>query len=219
MSPQPHEGPAEEGLSSAILRLAGDPDRIDQLRPMLSGFSHRWRNTLNGIKLALYLFRRDPGGEVPQCWSDLERTYEEVERFFDRLQAIYRPVSLTMVRSRVGQLISDRIPSWRSLFLPKGRAIRLDPPSEDLPGDFDPIRLGSSLDAFVAWRAEAGEEGCNSRLGWRTSDGFFELAWNESRSSIGTIPGNLQGEQRHDTKVGEELDPLALPLLARTVVA
>ena len=33
MSPQPHEGPAEEGLSSSFLRIVHDPEQVEGLRP------------------------------------------------------------------------------------------------------------------------------------------------------------------------------------------
>ncbi len=35
--------------------------------------------------------------------------------------------------------------------------------------------LGLGLDAFVAWRAEAGHADWQARLSWRIADGFFEV--------------------------------------------
>jgi hypothetical protein len=219
MSPQPHEGPAEEGLSDSLLRLVADSDRLDQLRRLLSGFSHRYRNSLNGLKIALYLCRRDPAGPLPACWAELDRTYQELESLFDRLQAIYRPMSLTMVRCPLGQLIAGRLESWRSWFRADGRSLCINGPVNDSPGDFDPMHLGMGLDAFAAWRAAAGDVGCDSLLGWQARQGWFEVWWNEVRSAEGTDPRQCtdMDSSRKDRATSSDL--LALPLLARIVHA
>src|SRR5438105_14477240 len=104
MRPQPHEGPAEEERSASMLPVVDDLERIDGLRRMLSRYSHRCRNLLNGIKMSLYLFRRDVKEPMPARWNELERGYQEIERLFCHLQAIYRPMTVTMVRYPLGQL-------------------------------------------------------------------------------------------------------------------
>ena len=123
---------------------------------MLSSFNHRCRNSLNGIKMSLYLFKREVGGPMPGSLGELERSYQQLEVLFDRLQVIYRPLSLTLVRSPLGRFFDERLPSWRSCFSRRGRTLDLARPADDLPGDFDPMYLGLGLDAFVAWRAESG---------------------------------------------------------------
>jgi hypothetical protein len=219
MSPQPQEGPAEGGHSSSVLRSVDDPARIDRLRLLLSGFNHRCRNSLNGIKMSLYLSKREWDGPTPPCWLELERTYQEIERLFDRLQVIYRPLSVTMVRSPLGQLVAERLPSWRSLFAPNGRTLEVDPPRQEVSGDFDPMHLGLGLDAFVAWRADNSSAMGNPRLSWRIDADFFEIAWREGSSHS---PCNYP---ERETRLTDETSPpcgvdcLALPLLARIVSA
>ena len=181
MSPQPHEGPAEQGPSSSTLGLEDDPEGLDHLRQMLGRFNHRCRNSLNGIKMGLYLFKREGEGPMHRCWIELAQIYEEIERMFDRLQVIYRPLSVTMVRSPLGLLVTERLPSWRSSFSRKGRTLDIDRPNQDDSGDFDPMYLGLGLDAFIAWRAEAGHPKWQSCLSWRIADGCFEVSWDEVR--------------------------------------
>src|SRR5262249_50972723 len=94
MSARPHEGPAEEGLSSSLLQIVHDPERVDRLRTALSVFCHRCRNSLNGIKMSLYLFRREARGAVPDSCVDLEAIYQQIVNLFDHLQSIYRPMAI-----------------------------------------------------------------------------------------------------------------------------
>jgi hypothetical protein len=219
MSPQPHEGPAEEGLSSSMLPVVSRPEQIECLRRMLSGFSHRCRNSLNGIKMSLYLFRRELKAPTPGCWKELEQMYLEIERFFDHLQTIYRPMALTMVRSPLGQLVADHEPDWRSWFQSSGRTLQVEPPRQDLPGDFDPIHLGMGLDAVVAWRAEARGVRHHPRLSWRIGDGFFEVCWDEAVTSCRPARPARGTGQSQGGRVSRRVDLLALPLLARIVAA
>ena len=74
MSPQPHDGPAEEGLSSFdSLRRSRIRRGSTTSGEMLSSFNHRCRNSLNGIKMSLYLFKREVGrtdaGTPGTSWS------------------------------------------------------------------------------------------------------------------------------------------------------
>jgi signal transduction histidine kinase len=173
MSPQPHAQPAEEGLSCSTFPAVDDPERIGHVREMLSSFNHRCRNSLNGIKMSLYLFKRERAGPIPGCLGELERSYQQLEVLFDRLQVIYRPLTLTLVRSPLGRFFDERLPFWRSSFSLRGLTLDLDRPADDLPGDFDPMYLGLGLDAFVAWRAEAGQPNGKPVLSWRIVDGSF----------------------------------------------
>jgi len=219
MSPQPHEGPAEEGLSTSILRLIDNPERIEHLRQMLSSFNHRCRNSLNGIKMSLYLCKHEVNGPKPRCWFELERTYQELERLLDRLQVISRPLPLTVVRSPLGRLVDERLPSWRSWFNVRGRTIQVDAPGDDPPGDFDPMYLGLGFDAFVAWRAEAAHADWQTLLRWRISDGFFELSWEEACLENGPPAHDGEISQIQGSSPNGGVDSLALPLLARIVSA
>jgi hypothetical protein len=221
MSPRPHEGPAEEGLSSSFLGVVHDPERVDSLRTLLSGFCHRCRNSLNGIKMSLYLFRREARGAVPDCWGDLESIYRQVEHLFDHLQTIYRPMTLTTVRSPLDEMIDHHAPKWRSWFESRGPAIRLDPPECPVTGDFDPAHLGAGLDAMAAWRASAVDVGTLTRIAWRARDGSIEVLWEEVPSDEPPVPPEVaEGFPGREGKSSSRpVDALALPLLARIVAA
>jgi hypothetical protein len=219
MSPQPHEDPGEDGLSSSMLSVVNNQERIDSLRRMLSGFSHRYRNLLNGIKMSLYLFRREVQGPVPTYWNELERTYQDIERLFDHLQTIYRPMTVSMVRSPLGQLIADLTPRWRSWLQAQGRILHLDPPGQDLPGDFDPMQMGSGLDALVSWRAETGDPRWHPRLSWRMTDGFFEVRWDDAWGKSHATSPDGQAEPSPWPHASGRVDCLVLPLLARIAAA
>src|SRR5262249_45904449 len=159
--------------------------------------------------------RREPSGTILSAWEELEQTYLQIERLFDRLQAIYRPMTLTMVRSPLGPFIADHEPTWRTWFAASGRTLRVDRPGQDLPGDFDPTQWGRGLDGVLAGRAGVREAGRPPRLSWRTGDGFCELAWDETETptSSGTAEGAAGCEGKPPDFAG--VDPLALPLLAR----
>src|SRR5262249_40016880 len=145
MSPRPHEGPAEEGLSSSLLPIVHEAERVERLRTVLSGFCQRCRNSLNGIKLRLYLFRREARGAVPGSWGEIEAIYQQVEHLFDHLQTIYRPMTITMVRWPLGELIHHHVSKWRARFESRGLALQLHPPESEVTGDFDPGQLGVGL--------------------------------------------------------------------------
>jgi hypothetical protein len=221
MSPRPHDGPAEEGLSSSFLRVVHDPERVESLRTLLSGFCHRCRNSLNGIKMSLYLFRREARGAVPDCWGDLESIYHQVEHLFDHLQTIYRPLTLTTVRSQIDEMLNHHAPKWRSWFETRGRAIRLDPPECPVTGDFDPAQLGAGIDAMAAWRAATVNDGTLTRVAWCSRDGSIEVLWEEVPSDDPPVPIEAAdgSPRREGNSSSRPVDALALPLLARIVAA
>jgi hypothetical protein len=169
--------------------------------------------------MSLYLFKREVDGPMPSDWLELEQSYQELEVLFDRLQMIYRPLSLTVVRSPVGRLIDEHLPSWRSWFSPRKRILELARPANDLPADFDPMQLGLGLDAFVAWRADSGPAGWKSLLSWRIADGFIELRWEESRPVNGTLGHDRDSGQPWGCRPNGRIESLAYPLLKRIIVA
>ena len=181
MKSQPREDRVEEGH----FPTDWSPHRCDPLfdvdpgSRMLRKFSHHCRNSLSGIKLGLYLLRKDLQDTSSCRWSDLGRSYDEIEKLFDRLDRIYHSAPLTLVRSPLGQLFAERLRLWRSLHPNWAQTIRVEPPETDLAGDFDPSHLGLGLDAFVMWRASSGEsrEPC---LAWLTSGSQFQITWEEA---------------------------------------
>jgi hypothetical protein len=221
MSPRPHDGPAEEGLSSSFLGIVQDPAQVEGLRTLLSGFCHRCRNSLNGIKMSLYLFRRESRGALPDCWGEVETIYHDVEHLFDHLQTIYRPLSIAMVRSALDDLIDQHAPKWRSWFESRGRSIQLDRPEGEVRANFDPAQLGAGLDALAEWRAVAGDRASRARIAWRARDGAIEVFWDEipgqdARSTVEAADGAAWGR---DASSSRRVDALALPVLARIVAA
>jgi signal transduction histidine kinase len=219
MSRQPHDGPAESRLSLSMLPVVTSQERLAGLRRILSGFSHHCRNSLNGIKMSLYLVQRESRGAIPSAWEELEQTYLQLERIFDRLQAIYRPMPLTLVRSPLGPFLADHEPKWRAWFEASGRTLRVARPSQDLPVDFDPIHLGMGLDAVLAWRAEIRQSSRQPGLSWQTDEGSCELVWDE-HEPLPSCVGRAGSAGAEEKDLGSaRVDPLALPLLARIVAA
>ena len=219
MSPQPHDGPAEEGLASLTLSPVENSDCVGNLREMLSSFNHRCRNSLNGIKMSLYLFKRELAGPMPGSLGELERSYHQLEMFFDWLQMVYRPLSLTLVRSPLGRFFDERLPSWRSRFNVRGRSLDLAPPTDDLPGDFDPMFLGLGLDAIVTWRAETTDANVKAVLSWRIAEGTFELRWEERHLANGSLLDEHEVEAAHWDLPDFRTDSLAQVLLRRIMSA
>jgi hypothetical protein len=186
-------------------------------RRILSGFNHRCRNSLNGIKLGLYLFKRQMDGPTPKFWGELERTYQEMERLFDWLQLIYRPPSLHLVRSPLGRLVGERLPTWRAWLVANGLDLEVAPPLLDEAGDFDPMHLGLALDALVKWRAEVLDPEVRPRLAWRFDQDRFELSWSEGFSAGGGARRSAPAKSAAARPSGAA--PLALPLLNRMIAA
>ncbi len=215
MSPQPSAEATEEIPCAKVRSPTAtgiDFENLDPTARMLRNFSHRCRNSLSAIKLGLYLLKKQGECTAPSRCNELWRKYEEIENLFDRLQRISQASSLTVVRSPLGQLFAERLPLWRSRFGEFGRSIRVDPPEQDLAGDFDPTHLGLGLDSFIAWRSQSALAQ-SPRLAWRVARGQLEISWNEPRpeGSITSVRASSCGSE-------PSADPstsLALLLLAR----
>ncbi len=218
MRSDPLDGDAAEKFSSPNGPVDDDAERWERLREVLTCFSHRCRNSLNGIKMSLYLFKRGLDGQAPECLNGLDRLYRDIERSFDQFRVIYRPLSVTVIRHPLGRLITERVPSWREWFGERGRCLDVEPPDHDPAGDFDPIYLGLGLDAFVAWRAEAGFALSRPRLSWSVTDDRFYVNWEEAHEQS----GNGSGSHPNGCAGGRATipyDSLALSLLVRIVAA
>lgn len=196
-------------LAGSLFRIAANPEMVTELHQIMGGFCHQCRNTLNSLRLSLYLANRDSSAATIPAWSDLESHYRSVERMFDRLQTICRPMRLTPIRASLSLVIDQHWAEWVAAMGATGGLLeRIAPAGPDV-GDFDPIRLAEGLDAFVRWRAREGTPGQRAELRWVVSDGRFALLWSESGSSAGAACED--GLERADS--------LALPLLARVISA
>ena len=130
---------------------------------------------------------------MPGSVGELERSYQQLEVLFDRLQMIYRPLNLDPGSFPAGPVFRRATcrPGAHVSAFGDGRSTWPGPP-DDLPGDFDPMYLGLGLDAFVAWRAESGQLNGNPILSWRIVDGSFEFRWHERRPANGSRAGELR---------------------------
>ncbi len=200
-----------------MLAIVHDAQRVEHLREVLSSFCHRCRNSLNGIKLSLYLFRREARGAVPHCLGEIEGMYQQVEHFFDRLQAIYRPMDVRKMEGSIDELIRTHAHRWRSLYESKGQALRLEPPEASVLAEFDPNLLGQGLDAIAAWRAEVATASTISRVAWGLCDDWIEIEWREEvRTGPPDLVEHAGGLIRRDPGISlARVDPMAIPLLAR----
>ena len=80
----PHESATARRTGGGGTFLFGSPPgrrsgAIESFGTMLRGFNHRCRNSLNGIKMSLYLTSGNGWSRCP-FWVELERTYQEIER-------------------------------------------------------------------------------------------------------------------------------------------
>lgn len=199
----------EDDLARSLIGVASSPSKVRALHDILGGFCHQCRNTLNSLKLSLYLAKRDASHVASPLWGDLDQRYKEVELVFDRLQAICRPLTLTPIRASLSLVMEERGPLWIEAMAARNRTLILVPPKTPDVGDFDPVRLPECLSTFILWRAEVGEFGQPAQLGWGIYEDQFLVEWDEP-SAVG-IGGSGASSDRSD--------PLALPLLARVLSA
>jgi hypothetical protein len=164
---------------------------------------------LNCMKLSFYLAKRAPDPAALTSLSELEPYYLAVERLFDRLQTICRPMALTPIELPLELLIEERRGVWNEWMGSHQRRLEMFPSKQPAIGAFDPNRLGQGLDALVMWRAEVGAPGEPARLRWRVEEQQFRLDWEEP-SARGLDPAE---------RAGERAESLALPLLARVIAA
>jgi hypothetical protein len=213
------ERSAEDELCGALLRFVGSEGQIGMLRKELSGFSHRCRNMLNGLKMCLFLVRRDARRPLPSWWSEVEEEYRGIETLFDQLQSIYRPVTLTPVRAPFGSLVRERQRCWLEWFADAGRRLEIVPPGREDAGEMDPMCMAAALDAFVGWRANAMPVGNSARFAWATRLDCQEVVWNEIGSPGTSSAGPKMACARRREASAAMIPSLALPLLARVVAA
>jgi hypothetical protein len=200
----------DDGLALSLVRIASDPGQVSDLHQILRVFCHQCRNLLNSLKISLYLARRAGVQVLPDTWGELEDRYGTVELLFDLLQTICRPMELAPVCLPFELLAEEKLDSWDKQFSERGRRLELVTPPRAVAIRYDPNWLGQAFDAFVGWRARAGEPGQSARLSWQTDGDLFRVDWREPECRGGLeVQGVTQGRP----------EPLALPLLARVVAA
>ncbi len=118
-----------------------------------------------------------------------------------------------------GALVAERLPAWHSWFSLMGRTLEADPPDHEACGDFDPMYLGMGLDAFVAWRAQAGAPDAQPRVSWRIANERFELSWVESCPTPGVPGAEPEAGSAARPRSSACVASLALVQLARIVAA
>ncbi len=213
---------AGEGLAEGLSRIVVDPGRIAALHKVLGPFCHQSRNILNSLKISLYLANRKetPAEGVAGFWEDVEKRYRAVEGLYDRLQMMWRPLTLTLVPMPLSLLFEDRRRAWVADFAAHGRVLQMSAVGKVAVGEYDPHWLGLALDAFVAWRASVGERGRKATLRWSTCDGQFHLEWLEPPTSKESpAVGAEEGVPAVAAGTSDQLEPLALPYLIRVIAA
>jgi hypothetical protein len=200
------QGLSDESLAVSLLRAAADPAERDRLHELLGGFCHQCRNTLNSMKLSLYLAKRGSDTKRRAVWSDLEPRYMAVEQFIERLQLIVRPMALTPVRLALSLLFEERGGAWSATMAASGRTLTCVSPPDPVVVSFDPFHLGHALDGLVAWRAAAGPPGTEASLHWWVDRGRSYLEWSE------TVTNTERPAATRD-------EALVLPLLGRVATA
>lgn len=199
------QAPNQDQLAATLIKVVSDPMKVRDLHEILGGFCHQCRNSLNTIKLSLYLTRRAAQEPAGLDWNHLDERYRDVETIFDRLHTLCRPMTLNVIRAPLGLIFEDRGPTWQSAMAARDRRLTLVSNSEHDVGEFDPIRLSQGLDSFVLWRSKLGDPGQPATLCWEIRESRFAVDWHE--------PGVPYQPDSHRS------DSLALPLLARVVAA
>jgi hypothetical protein len=215
--PSPESSVASE-LGLRLLQLVRGGEVRGTTRQVLRDFSHRCRNLLNSIRMGLYLAKRGATQPLPAQWLHVERTYLRIESLLDRVQTIYRGCTPTLVRAPLGSLIHERHSTWSEWIQRGGGQFSIEYPSEEFAGDYDPMYLGSALDALVQWRSSILTSETRACLRWRTTERSFELEWLELTSSVPTSSVPSRPSSRPSPEIDPAFESLALPLLARAVM-
>lgn len=212
-------GAGAAALSRALTRIAADAALGRGLHELLGSYCHQSRNVLNTLSMSLYLAQRGETGDRAVPWA-IEPLYREVERFYDRLQAICRPLPHEPVTLELALLFQGREDAWACELAAHERRLLLAPPIGPAVGAFDPSRLQLAFDDLVAWRADAGPPATALRIGWNAEGGMFHVVCDEipdcGPEAQGIAPGEDNTEMRVD-RFPRTLAALTMPLVARAM--
>ncbi|MEO6810395.1 MAG: hypothetical protein ABI353_14875 [Isosphaeraceae bacterium] len=197
------------GLAGDLLKITASAEQLSTLYETLGEFNHLVRNRLNSLKLSIYLARQDGPKHLDEYWAELDRRYRTIEGFVERLQTIYRPMSLTPMRLTVGMLFDDLHAKWSKGFESRQVRFMLTSPSDQAVGHFDPIRLGQGLDALAAWRTDNAKANSLVHVEWHVAGEDVVVLWREPEVTCLPLDDAPEGDA----------PCLALPLLARIITA
>ena len=200
-------------LTDSLCRMVRDSSKVHHLYELLGPFCHETRNVLNSIKMSLYLAQRVVRPAVCEGWQGLEQDYLAVERLYDRLQFLCRPLPMNSMRMPLDLLMNDRNAAWTDRFAASGGRLELIAPRRPCVGDYDPVCLGQALDAFLSWRAEVIGVGTLARLRWKAKGEDFHVEWTESGTETTRRP------DENPSPPTDSREPFALPYLVRVITA
>ena len=195
------------------------PDRCSGSRPTLPWSRHSTTFSAasatsagilsTSLKLSLYLAKRESKLPASDVLGELEVCYLDVEQLFDRLQLICRPMKVTPIRALLALLIEERRRTWTDVMSADEGELTLFPPHESDVGDFDPVRLTESLDAFVHCVLRLAK--LAARRCFDGESGTVASSCNGTNPAAGKLAGVTPGEPHPD--------PLSSPFLARVITA
>jgi hypothetical protein len=203
------QGIVVDELTEQFLGVATNQVRGRELHEVLRTFFHDARNRLNSLKFGLYLARRTEGGVHRGLWTELEQTYQDLERLVVRLQAVLQDSEIAPISACLGPWLEERRSLWTSWLSATGRSLDWMPPDSSASGCFDPMRLIQGLDALVSWRSREGTIGETCRLSWGADATHFRIEWTEEDSPV---PEPLEGREGRSVS-------MVLPLLAHIMTA
>src|SRR5262245_9198022 len=85
------------GVPGSLLKIVSDPAQIKDLYELLGDFCHQVRNRLHMLNMELYFAKVASHESQRSEWATLEQSYRAAERVVDHLQAICRPMPLTLL--------------------------------------------------------------------------------------------------------------------------
>jgi hypothetical protein len=197
-----------QGVARALMAMAADPSRTDELYSVLGEFCHGIRDRLNALKISLYVVNQSVGAERGQCWQDVHEQYLGVEHFVDQFQTVFRPMSLNLMNVSLGRLLDENRDAWEALVRSRGANLFWSRPKTDPVGTFDPMRLIDALERFVQCRAAELAPGTLVHVSWSSEDGQFRLTWDERKPAVAL------GQPPHEECRN---GIMALPMLARVM--
>lgn len=203
------EATHDDRLTTTLLHVVSDPTKLGSLYEILGDFCHQCRNSLNTLKLSMYLAKRGSSELGGLDWGEFEARYHQVESTYHRLQTICRPMAIRPMKASLALVMEAHGPAWRTAMAKRGRELTLTQTSPHDVGEFDPNLLPQGLDTLIQWRAEAGAPGEPATLQWAVRGDRFQVDWHEP-----TVAGFNQTDAYPDHP-----HAFALPLLARIVAA